>query len=333
MSTRLTVITPSYQQAAYLPECLASVREQPRPVEHIVVDGGSTDGSRAILEAHNDQLAWWCSEKDKGQSDALNKGIARATGDAFTWVNSDDLLTPGAATHVAEAFDSDPRLLMFGGHILHRTGTSDKLFDAINDAGDTRRLYRDPIINQPATWYRASAVKELGGVETRLHFVMDVELWWQLLFRHGTDHLRFERIPLAVFRFHDESKTVSQHARFLRELAELLFHLCQRTGNTALADALAIGYPERMALRELPAGKEHAERVAGMTIHFLLKWHGHVHNEREFSMMKHLATHRLVDEGDLLPPLGARWPTTREKVEVRSWTTYRMRRKLKSWFA
>ena len=106
---RITLITPSYQQAEYLEECLASVQAQAYPdLEHIVVDGGSTDGSRAIIERYADRLAWWCSEKDGGQSDAINKGLGHATGQVFGWLNSDDLLLPGALLRVGEAFAADP---------------------------------------------------------------------------------------------------------------------------------------------------------------------------------------------------------------------------------
>ena len=94
---RITIITPSYQQAGFLEECIRSIHDQGYPdLEHIIVDGGSTDGSREIIERYADKLAWWCCEKDKGQSDAINKGLARATGQVFGWLNSDDLLLPGS---------------------------------------------------------------------------------------------------------------------------------------------------------------------------------------------------------------------------------------------
>ena len=104
---RITIVTPSFQQAAFLPECLRSVAAQDHPdVEHIVVDGGSTDGSRALIEAHGEHLAWWCCEADQGQSDALNKGLSHATGEVFSWLNSDDLLLPGTLQEVAPILGS-----------------------------------------------------------------------------------------------------------------------------------------------------------------------------------------------------------------------------------
>ena len=104
MLPRITLITPSFRQAAFLEECLRSVHDQGYPnLEHMVVDGGSTDGSAAIIESYAAKLAWWCSERDRGQSHALNKGLARATGEVFGWINSDDLLLPGSLQRVGEA--------------------------------------------------------------------------------------------------------------------------------------------------------------------------------------------------------------------------------------
>jgi glycosyltransferase involved in cell wall biosynthesis len=326
---RISLITPSYQQAAYLQECIGSVSGD--GVEHIVVDGGSNDGSRDILERNADRFTWWCSEKDRGQSDAINKGLAHATGDVFSWLNSDDAWLPGTAERVRKAFAADPELLIFGGQVTHRDSSGERTFDALNDTGDTRRLYADPVINQPATFYRKSVVEELGGVDPALRYVMDVELWLQVLFRHGTQHLRFERTPLAMFRLHDASKTVSQHKGFLAEMAALLHGLCHRTGNTDLANVLTVGHAPRNDLRGIPAKpEEHRSIVRTMTLHFLLKWHGHVHTEQEFRMMRALLDLGLLkDHSLLLSDMHHRATQATAKVAGTTWTRYRIRRKLK----
>lgn len=331
---RISLITPSYQQAAYLEECIRSVHEQAWPTfEHIVVDGGSSDGSKLILQRHASRFTWWCSEKDQGQSDAINKGLAHAQGDVFSWVNSDDALLPGALAQVGSAFAEDLRLLVFGGRVMHRDATGERVFDRLNDLRDVRRLFADPIINQPATFYRMSAVKAIGGVDPALRYVMDVELWWQMIFRHGTEHLRFEPVELAMFRLHEASKTVNQHIGFLDELADLLHGLCTRTGNTELAEALAIGYPHRRALRGIPAtAKEHAGMVRIMAIHFVLKWHGLLHNKADFDMLKRLRGTANVTEADLLPEMVDRWRKASHLVAGTSWTMFRVRRKLHNLF-
>ena len=330
---RISIITPSYQQAAYLEECIISVHSQGQNVEHIVVDGGSTDGSKAIIEQHADRFAWWCSEKDKGQSDAINKGLAHATGDVFTWVNSDDALLPNAITRVQEAFSADPGLLVFGGRVVHRDVNGDRVFQRLNDAGDHAQVFCDPVINQPATFYRMAAVQAIGGVDPALRYVMDVELWWQLLFKHGTEHLRFEPVELATFRLHEASKTVTAHEGFLRELATLLHDMCERAGDPEMARAIARGYPDRPRLRGIPVERTaHGPMVRSMAIHFVLKWHGLVHNEAGFNMLKALHDAALVDERCLLPGMGVRWNKARRQVAGSTWNRYRVRRKLKHLF-
>jgi len=328
---RISLITPSYQQAPYLQECIDSVACQGEGVEHIAVDGGSSDGSAAILKHNAHRFGWWCSEKDRGQSDAINKGLAHATGDVFGWLNSDDAWLDGTAARVRQAFAADPQLLVYGGQVIHRKGDHDEPFDRVNDAADILRLYADPVINQPATFYRMHAVKAIGGVDIALRYVMDVELWWQVLFRHGTAHIRSEAVPLAMFRLHDASKTVSQHSGFLAEMAALLHGLCLRTGNTDLTAVLAMGHAPRTDLRGIPATPaEHGHFVRTMTLHFLLKWHGHVHNAKEFRMMRALHDLGLLkDHAVLLPEMHQRAADAAAKVAGTAWILYRLRRKVK----
>lgn len=324
----ISIVTPSFRQAAYIEDCLRSVEVQAVPVQHIVVDGGSPDGSKELIARHADRLHWWCSEPDRGQSDAINKGLARCTGTVFNWLNSDDLLLPGALKRVADAFAADPALLVFGGRVVHRSASGDRPFERQNDARDVQRLFRDPVINQPATFYRMDVVKELGGVDPALRYVMDVELWWQLLFRHGAAHLRFEPEDLAVFRLHEESKTVTAHRGFLDELASLLHGLCMVTGQPELARVLAIGHDLREGLRGIPVGPEQHGVVRGMVLHFMLKWHGVVHRREQYRMMK--ALKRVVtlrDMKDMDDALLHRWTQLDTQLKAPTWWTFRLRRK------
>ncbi len=330
---RISIVTPSFQQAAYLEECLRSVREQDgAEVEHIVVDGGSTDGSSAIIERNAGSLAWWCGEKDRGQSDAINKGLEHTTGRVFGWLNSDDALLPGALKRVADAFAGDRELLVFGGRVIHRDAKSERPFMALNDARDEEQLFRDPVINQPATFFRMDAVKAIGGVDPALRYVMDLELWWQLLFRHGAAHLRFEPVELAIFRLHEASKTVSSHAGFLDEIASLLHGLCSKSGNEALAGILALGHPIAGGLRGIPVDGSRHDLVRGMAIHFLLKWHGTIHRREQFEMMKALKAlgppTRTIES--LAPVLRERWRVLDDQIAPPTWLRFRLRRKWRS---
>ena len=328
---RISLVTPSFQQAEYLEECITSVhRDAPEGLEHIVVDGGSTDGSRDVIEAHADRLAWWVSEKDKGQSDALNKGLAHAHGEVFNWLNSDDALTPGALQCVSDAFADDPELLVYGGRVVLRGPDGDAVHERLNDAGNAIQLFCEPVINQPATFYRMDVVRAIGGVDPALRYVMDVELWWQFLFRFGTDHLRFEAVDLAIFRLHADSKTVSAHTGFLDETATLLHGMCTAVGAVELAQVLALGHGLSSGLRGIPVKPTDARMVKAMTVHFLLKWHGHVHRREQYHMMKALVrSTELNDVPVLNATMEERLRNVHSIVESSSWWTYRLSRKLK----
>src|SRR5450432_2074637 len=115
---RISVVTPSYQQAQFLERTIKSVLDQNYPnLEHIVIDGGSKDGSVEIIQKYADRFAYWVSERDKGHGDALNKGFSRCTGDILCWLNSDDTFLPGALHRVAEAAEKDPAANFFFGDI------------------------------------------------------------------------------------------------------------------------------------------------------------------------------------------------------------------------
>ncbi|MCB9170787.1 MAG: glycosyltransferase [Flavobacteriales bacterium] len=323
---RISMITPSYQQVDYLEECLRSVADQQGvEVEHILVDGGSTDGSRALIERHARGLAWWCSEKDGGQSDAINKGLAHATGDVVNWLNSDDALLPGALRRVADAFASDPGLRVFGGCVVHRRGTADRPFERINDMTRIEELYTDPVINQPATFHRMDVVRAAGGVDPGLRYVMDLALWWDLLFRHGTTGLRFEPVELAVFRLHEESKTMTSMPAFLDETASLLHQLAEDVGASEWCGVLNSLHDLRSGLRRIPVRKEHAGIVIRMATRFVLKWHGSIHQRREFEAMREVVP--LVDPRD--PWERARLDGLLDQLRAGSWPAFRLRRKLK----
>lgn len=328
---RISILTPSFQQATYLEECILSVRQQVgAEVEHIVMDGGSTDGSKAVIQKHAAGLHWWCSQPDGGQSASINKGLAHATGEVFTWVNSDDALLPGALAKVSDAFASDPDLLVFGGRLIFRDATDDRTFEPLNDASDELRSFCDPVINQPATFIKVDAVRAVGGVDPALRYVMDVELWWRLMFRYGVKHMRFEPVELAMFRLHATSKTTTAHAGFLDELASLLHGMCMATGQAALALALAVAHKPIEGLRGVPVGEEQAAMVRNMAVHFLLKWHGQVHRREDFAAMK--ALKRAVRPSDLRfvnEAMAARWVALDKQLAGSTWFTFRLRRKLK----
>jgi hypothetical protein len=247
----LSVVMPSYQQAAFLEEGIRSVLLQGHDrLELIVQDGGSTDGSVEILRRYEPWLAFWTSGKDGGQSAAINAGWRRARFELLTWLNSDDLLLPGWARRTTEAFAADPALdfsycdildvdLERGDEHVFRTGqpTLELLV--------TR--WRSEF-SQQGTTMRRRVLERCGELETALHYTMDTE-YWQRTLAAGCTYRRIAE-PLAAFRKHAEAKTRASHGKTLAELVMLTERFIERAAPAHAALAAA-------ARRNLPWNAAH----------------------------------------------------------------------------
>ncbi|MGH7215442.1 MAG: glycosyltransferase family 2 protein, partial [Tepidisphaeraceae bacterium] len=211
---KVSVVTPSFNQAGYLRQTLDSVLSQTGDrleVESIVVDGGSTDETLELLRAIHDPRLRWTSEKDRGQSHAINNGLARATGDVVAWLNSDDLYTPGALASVVGAFATRPgaQWLVGGCEIIDGAGrvirpgvTRYKRRSLIRYS--YRRLLRENMVNQPAVFWRRGFGEAVGPLDESLHYTMDYDLWLRMGGR--CDPLVLDRV-VSQFRIHAASKS------------------------------------------------------------------------------------------------------------------------------
>jgi GT2 family glycosyltransferase len=215
----VTVVTPSYTQAAYLEQTIASVLDQGYPnLEYIVVDGGSTDGSVDVIKRHESSLSWWVSEADRGQSHAINKGWQRATGDILAFLNSDDLYWPNAIRASVTALTANPRAgLVYGpARVFDARGV---LYQTRPPRHDPRRLVARNYLQQPTVFLRRSLVESIGLLDEDLHFCFDYDYW--LRASRVSAFARQDSVT-AGFRVHGSSKTGSQQAHFARERVAIL---------------------------------------------------------------------------------------------------------------
>lgn len=206
---KISIVMPSYNQAKYLERTILSVLNQNYPnFEFIIIDGGSTDGSVEIIRKYEGHLAYWHSGPDSGQSNALNHGFSKATGDIVGWMNSDDLYLPGAFGRVVEAFRVRPEAgVVFGD--WWEIDSEDEV-TSVNYAFDFSLghfIHEGFHLNSQAMFWRREAHERFGEFDVKLHRTMDYDLILRLGLVEGQD--AFFRIPhsLVCFRRHEEQKT------------------------------------------------------------------------------------------------------------------------------
>lgn len=291
---KISIVTPSYNQANYLEQTINSVVSQEYPnLEYMVVDGGSTDGSVAIIERYAKHLAWWVSEKDRGQSHGINKGLARATGDIVGWLNSDDYYEPNALHTVAHYFKENPTIDLIYFDVRNFGIRGVKVHSAANDIPPELILTK-VCLHQPGVFWRKSAMDRVGLLNEELHYVMDFEYWIRF-FLNG----KIKHIPQVVanFRVHNEAKTSNDPVEMYLEknivIANLFHSLKNAEALNILSEAKLL--PEKSKAHLTLSAKldtETMQRVLG--IHILNNAYLEYRTEnygRAIKLLNHLNKH------------------------------------------
>lgn len=220
---KISVVVPSYNQAAYLPATLESVCAQTHPdTEVLVFDGGSTDGSAEILQAGRyattgGEPVRWVSRRDHGQADAINQGLRAATGDVLAYLNSDDVYYPGALAAVAAHFAAHPECLALYGRAHHLRADGSVLEEYPTEPWDYDRLLDTCFLCQPAVFWRREIIERFGVFDDALRYALDYEYWLRVGREVPFHYL--DGAFLAGSRLHADTKTLSQRSAVHAELA------------------------------------------------------------------------------------------------------------------
>jgi glycosyltransferase involved in cell wall biosynthesis len=228
MTPKISIVTPSFNQSDFIEQTILSVLTQDYSnLEYIIIDGGSTDNSAEIIKKYDHQLAYWVSEPDGGQTQAINKGLKIASGEIFSWINSDDLLLPGAISAIKKSFQQHPEAGFIYGdyHMIDQSGkTIYKRMVSDYDYGVL--VYGRSLITQPASFFRRTVLERIGFLDENYDFCMDLEFW----IRAAIHNINFQplRVPIAANRLHNKTKTFTQpfklneqHRHIIRKYSNL----------------------------------------------------------------------------------------------------------------
>ena len=260
----VSIVTPSLNQAPYLEETVCSVLEQDYPfIEYMIVDGGSTDGSVNIIKKYEDKLAWWVSEADKGQTDAINKGFGRASGQILAWINSDDTYEPGAVSAAVKYLQEHPEV----GMVYADCNFIDEQDRVIGQFGaaqtDYNRLRQGYVhIPQQTMFFRAQLWRVVGPLDPSFYFAMDYDLWVQIASRAEIKYLPGR--TWANFRIHTSGKTIAADDRCWPEMLRVHY----RDGGSFFSVIVAKYYIRKLVAplwnwrrRKLLLTKRHTENT------------------------------------------------------------------------
>ena len=243
----VSILTPSYNQGRFLEQTIRSVLSQDYPyLEYIIIDGASTDGSVEIIQRYASQLAWWVSEPDHGQTDAINKGFAHAHGEVLAWLNSDDTYQQGAVTQAVTALRAHPEAAMVyaDANLVDEQGNIIGRFPSRST--NLKKLLRGSVhIPQQTTFFWARLWQQVGPLDPSFQFAMDYDLWVRLA---KLAPLVYTPRLWANFRLHGKGKSITLDARCYPEMIQVY----QREGGGPISLLSARWFFRRMLYAWLP---------------------------------------------------------------------------------
>ena len=265
---KISIVTPSFNQGAYLEKTIRSVLLQGYPnLEYIIIDGGSTDKSIEIIKKYEPWINFWVSEKDRGQSHAINKGMEKATGDLLNWLNSDDYFLPGALFKLAQSYLEDPSVgVVYGqGHIVNAKGK-------IIYTPELKQITRESLINwcfgnnfmQPSSLISRKAWTDSSPLDENFHYTMDVDLYLKIAEKYK---FRMVNDVLSISLSHGEAKTTIERNNMYVDFAILMM----RNGNETNARRILGEMAERLSWLEEKVRILKKIPFANTTIRFLKK--------------------------------------------------------------
>lgn len=239
-----------------------SVLNQNYPnLEYIIIDGGSTDNTVEIIKKYENKITYWISEPDKGQSDAINKGMKIATGEIINWLNSDDYYEPNALDTIANAFIENPNALVICAK--SRLFTNDNETVATTNgtdiyAGNLEKTIGWARIDQPETFFKRSVFEKIGPIDSELRYLMDRDLWIKYLLHFNLENIVKTNHVIVNFRLHNTSKTVSQGTHFQKEHDTWYYAFAVQNGLTELAKTIKENFKvnEQFNIKNLPELKQ-----------------------------------------------------------------------------
>ncbi len=270
---RISIITPSYNQVEYIEETICSVLSQNYPsLEYFIVDGASQDGSADVVQKYQKQLTWWISEPDKGQSNAINKGVRKSTGQVINWLNSDDYYEPCVLYEINDLFSLKStqavcgRSRLFDKNGNHNISKGTDIY--YNNLPKTIGWAR---IDQPETFFSKYAWDKVGLLNEQLDFCMDREWWIRYLYHFGLSGIVKTDKVLVNFRLHETSKTTTSQTKFQAEHHSLFYQMGTVANNNRACEFLSTHLGVNKELETSISSWTNKELAAKSFNYYLLK--------------------------------------------------------------